>query len=42
MEGGLLWDLLQELVEGLWGDYGGIAEVLEFLWCVSRVFDCEI
>lgn len=35
MEGGLLWDVLEELVESLWGDYGGIAEVFEFLAGVS-------
>lgn len=35
MEGGLLGDALEELVEGLWCDHGGIAKEFEFLSTVS-------
>jgi len=31
MEGGLRWDTVEEVGEGVWGDDGCVAEVLEFL-----------
>ena len=31
VESGLRWDLVEEVGEGLGGDYGGVAEVFEFL-----------
>lgn len=41
MKGGLLRDILEELVQGLWSDYGGIAEEFEFLPTVSTCWRVE-